>query len=213
MLVQRGGDDVEESLVGIGDTIRIMNLKEGDEEQDDAYQRNTSDSHTYPAEVVGGYPPMLPYPSAQPNPPPMMSYYPPYPDGYGMPGHMHHPAGGYAPPQAAPMPPPPQYYYPPQAPPQQMYYGSWPGSAAPPISQQVQYMSYPVLPPQNPRRGGSSTKNPDEYGSLELNSFEAKDEKFFSALNFVRRNPKATLYDIDGKCWLDLFVNHSYNSR
>jgi hypothetical protein len=93
-----------------------------------------------------------------------------------------------------------------------MYYGSWPGSAAPPISQQVQYMSYPVLPPQNPRHNGGSSKKPDEYGSLELNSFEAKDEKFFSALNFVRRNPKATLYDIDGKSWGRFGCNHSDNN-
>lgn len=59
-----------------------------------------------------------------------------------------------------------------------------------------------------PRRGSggsrrsSSKSNNDQqqhYGSLELNSFDVENyEQLLSALNLVKRNAKATLFDVDG---------------
>lgn len=39
------------------------------------------------------------------------------------------------------------------------------------------------------------------YGSLELNVFDVENyDQLVSALNLVKRNSKATLFDIDGMC-------------
>jgi hypothetical protein len=53
-------------------------------------------------------------------------------------------------------------------------------------------------------RGKSSKKSKDyqrqpSYGSLELNVYDVENEHLLNALNFLRSNPKATLFDIDGK--------------
>lgn len=149
---------------------------------------------------------------AQLNPPPQMTpyYSPPHPDGYYVTTtqYMAQPPVYAAPPAPAPMPLP---YHPAQ---QQMYYGSWPGaaSAAPPISQQqMHYPSYQMILPPNARSRGdrSSNTNNEPYGSLELNAFDVENENFASALNFVKRNPKATLFDIDGK-FLEVFGANTY---
>jgi len=148
-----------------------------------------------------GHPPMLQYSlSATPNPPPPMRPYYHHPDGYS--AVQYRPEPGYAAPQA-PQPPQHQHqHYHPQAP-QQMYYGSWPGSTNAPINQhqQMHYPFYPILPPdaQYPRRKTSTyKKDNDHYGALELNVFQIENENMASALDFVNRNPNATLFDVEG---------------
>lgn len=158
-----------------------------------------------PPPPVAGNPPMMPpYASAQLNP-----HY--YATGTVEAQYMTHHQAGYAAPipahhyhhhQAAPIPPPYQQHpgaAPP--PPQQMYYGA-------PSHMGHQVVQYPpplpyqmILPPNAIRaRGGRSSGkgNSAPYGSLELNVFDAESESLMSALTFVKRNPKATLFDIDG---------------
>eukprot|EP00581_Thalassiosira_minuscula_P017159 CAMPEP_0183722464 /NCGR_PEP_ID=MMETSP0737-20130205/14406_1 /TAXON_ID=385413 /ORGANISM="Thalassiosira miniscula, Strain CCMP1093" /LENGTH=529 /DNA_ID=CAMNT_0025952623 /DNA_START=116 /DNA_END=1705 /DNA_ORIENTATION=+ len=155
------------------------------------YESNNSNNHIHQV----GHPPMLHYSHAPPNPPPLMRQYYPRQDLY--------PAAQYERYSASPAPPPPpphhQHYL--QVP-QQMYYGSWPGAgASPAISQaQVHYPFYPILPPdaQNQQRRPTSKKDKNKYGQLELNVFEVENEDLASALNYVNRNPKATLFDVDG---------------
>lgn len=117
--------------------------------------------------------------------------------------YYHHPpympelGSGYA--VQAPMHPPPhQYHYP--APQPAMYYGSWPGSTSPPVAPQIHYGPYQtILPPEPPHpKNRSRMFKPEQYGGLELNVFDVKKENLASALLFVNRNPKATLFDVDG---------------
>jgi hypothetical protein len=49
----------------------------------------------------------------------------------------------------------------------------------------------------NSERSYNGTKNPGI--SHELNAYNIENERLFGALTFVRMNPRATLFDIDGK--------------
>lgn len=65
------------------------------------------------------------------------------------------------------------------------------------------YVTYPILPPEAQNRRRSSRKHqnniePEPYGALELGVFDIENDNLASALNFVKRNSKATLFDIDG---------------
>jgi hypothetical protein len=111
--------------------------------------------------------------------------------------------------------PDPRFYnHPPAHLTPQCFYGSWPGANDAPIQNNVYYnpTPYKTIPPPDavPRRGSASgrgkasKKSKDHqrqpsYGSLELNVHDAVNEHLLSALTFVRSNPKATLFDIDGK--------------
>lgn len=158
----------------------------------------TDSNNVHPHSV--GHRPMEPYLSSslQPNlPPPSMGPYYPQSGGY---HYLPEPGFGYAAP--AP-PPPPQHYHPAQT--QPVYYGPWPGAnAAPPIDRQVHYPIYQILPPdaQRPRRKHSFQNDRDQhYGSLEHNAFEAREnnQSLAWALDYVNRNPNATLFDVKGK--------------
>jgi len=139
--------------------------------------------------------PSIHYSSALPSPHPRMRpYYPRPDDGYSTGQYTHEP--GYGAPQAQ-LPPSPHYFR--HAPPQ-MYYGSWHAyNQSVTASQQVHYPQHSILPPdaQTSKRP-SFKKDEGTYGTLELNVFEVENEKLASALNFVHRNSKATLFDIDG---------------
>ena len=149
---------------------------------------------------VGHPPSMLSYSSSLPHNN-MAPYYSHPSDGYSLQDSMYimlQSGVGY--PAQAPIYHPPPV---PQAQPQ-LYYGSWPGSTPSTTNTQHQmhYVSYPIIPheAQNTRHQNSRSNKPsDQYGSLELNVFDVEKENLMSALNFVKRNPKATLFDIDGK--------------
>lgn len=191
----------------------------------DAGYSNNSGSYYHPNE---GHPPMLPssysYSSHQSNQrPPMMHqqpHYPPPSDGYStaqynMPYHQTTTGYQYAqPPTSAPMPPPPQqqsrYHHhppPPQSAQPPMYYGSWPGASTPtPSMNQQQYQhqvhygqpSYnEILPPENATRHGNLIR-PSSSGK-DINVFDMPSEELETALFHVKRNPKATLFDVEGK--------------
>jgi hypothetical protein len=55
------------------------------------------------------------------------------------------------------------------------------------------------------RRSSSKSINDQQqhYGSLELNAFDVENyDQLVSALNLVKRNTKATLFDVDGMCFV-----------
>jgi hypothetical protein len=54
-------------------------------------------------------------------------------------------------------------------------------------------------PQYGPRRKYGNVQHGGMYGSHELNAYNIENERLFSALTFVRMNPRATLFDIDGK--------------
>lgn len=60
------------------------------------------------------------------------------------------------------------------------------------------------VPGRSSSRRSSTKSNKDlqqPYGSLELNMFDLENyDQLVSALNLVKRNTKATLFDIDGMC-------------
>jgi hypothetical protein len=106
------------------------------------------------------------------------------------------------------------YYHPPAQPAGQFFYGSWPGANEAPNQNNFYYNPTPLhtmMPPDAMQRRGSasgrgksSKKSKDyqrqpSYGSLELNVYDVENEHLLNALNFLRSNPKATLFDIDGK--------------
>lgn len=113
--------------------------------------------------------------------------------------------------------------YPPD---EQFGYYSWPGTndSWNLVSQQQQHFCYP--PPNaigrprpasseqyGPRRKYGNIQHGGMYGSHELNAYNIENERLFSALTFVRMNPRATLFDIDGKSfetvWLIIVTFHS----
>ena len=154
-------------------------------------EANPIDGHTNPApgeyNYLADHPPMLQHQNPPLPHPAMGSYgYPTATAQYSMQQTVYAAA-----PQAPPHPPPRHHYH--HTEPQMYYYyGSWPVAVpapAPPMSQHphaVQYQQpYHTILPQ--------------YGSQELGSFDAESEHLASTLHFVRRNPKATLFDIDGK--------------
>lgn len=76
--------------------------------------------------------------------------------------------------------------------------------------QQQQQQHFYYHPPPNvirrpaseqygPRGKYGNIQNGGMYGSHELNAYNIENERLFSALTFVRMNPRATLFDIDGK--------------
>jgi len=91
-----------------------------------------------------------------------------------------------------------------------MYYGSWPGGAAstqsaPPLNNQhyggAPYQS--ILPPEasgnnrnrRPSSAGANNVQPVAYGMYG----QAQNDNLISALHHIKRNPNATLFDIQGK--------------
>ena len=190
----------------------------------DAGYSNNSGSYYHPNE---GHPPMLPssysYSSHQSNQPPMMHqqpHYPPPSDGYStaqynVPYHQTTTGYQYAqPPTSAPMPPLPQqqsrYHHhppPPQSAQPPMYYGSWPGASTPTPSMNQQHYQHQVhygqpsyneiLPPDNATRHGNLIR-PSSSGK-DINVFDMPSEELETALFHVKRNPKATLFDVEGK--------------
>ena len=175
----------------------------------DGYYRDAGSVVSASSGTTYHHPAYYSYSNQQP-----MQQYPP-PDGYSA-QYMHPPYQTYAPSSGAPPLPPThhqQHYQPhlhpapPQA--QPMYYGSWPGGAAStqsaPLNSQ-HYGSAPyqsILPPEasgnnrniRPSSAGANNVQPVAYGMYG----QAQNDNLISALHHIKRNPNATLFDIQGK--------------
>jgi len=78
---------------------------------------------------------------------------------------------------------------------QHFYYHPPPNGAPRPASEQYGPRGkYGIM-----QQGGREHQFQSLYGSHELNAYNIENERLFSALTFVRMNPRATLFDIDGK--------------
>jgi len=92
----------------------------------------------------------------------------------------------------------PQYHYPGYYyyAPQQMNYGSW-SDSTPHLVQQEHYQSHEAR--RGSDRSSASMESRRQYGSSELSAFKGSvdNKKMIQALKIVRRNPNATLFDID----------------
>lgn len=131
--------------------------------------------------------------SAQPNPQPLMRpCYPGLDDRYSTVQYiMTEP--GYGAPRALPQPPPPpppRYCH---APPQ-TFYKSWHGYN-PSSGQQ---MHYPLHSPMPKDAQGPKTSSFKKCKDAEVDEFETEDENLALALDYIRRNPLATLFGIEG---------------
>ena len=106
------------------------------------------------------------------------------------------------------------YNHPPAHPARQFFNGSWPGANDAPMQNNFYYNPRPfhtTMPPDAMQRRGSASgrgrsskisknhQRQKSYGSLELNLYHVENEHLLNALTFLRSNPKATLFDIDGK--------------
>jgi hypothetical protein len=109
----------------------------------------------------------------------------------------HPPVGWYA----APLPPTSHYNYHNPTAHQSMYpaYSAYYGPSAPAAQyHHLQYPSNDASPPRQVRAKASFSNEGDEDLKFTLTGDRQRDLR--SVLYYVRKNPSATLFDIDGKC-------------
>lgn len=153
---------------------------------------------------ASGFPPDHQHCDNHPPPPPL----PPQSDVYILPSQVSLDDFSCHAPFSASYPPDEQFGY--------YHRSSWPGTndSLSLTSQQQQQQQHFYYPPPNsaigrprpasseqygPRRKYGDIQHGGMYGSHQLNVYNIENERLFSALTFVRMNPRATLFDIDGK--------------
>ena len=168
-------------------------------------------------DMCGGHPPMdVSFPAQTMGPPSNFYQPPPHPSDSYYPHAVQHITPQYglcgatsAPQTGAPPHHDQQYHNHPAAhPDRQFFYGSWAGANDSPMQNNFYYNPAPyqtILPPDAAQSrdsfngGGRTSKKSKDYRRQPLNLYDVENEHLRGPIAFVRRNPNATLFDIDGK--------------